>query len=386
MDGGGASAILMCMHRSIGKEDQTMNSYERVKAAVSHRQPDRIPCDFAAEKEVIEKLFQYFEINSINELLKILEIDRRAVGPKYVGPALRTFEDDSREIIVHGGPRVKSIPSSAGGMTESIIHFPWSDVEKADDLEGRFGWNGHISWWDFSSIPEQIDALEEEGQYWITAHGDPSGLQHLSMWVGDEKFLMTLALEPDFAMAMIEKHNEFRLEHALKTLEADGGRIHELNGGGDYGTQNGMLISKEMFKRFFKPVYVKFYQEIKKNFDVEIFFHSCGSIAGLIPEFIDMGITILDPVQVSARGMDIGHLKKIYGDKITFHGAIDIQQLLPYATENEVRSEVRRTVSVLGENGGYILAPTHALQSDTPIENILAMYEEVQGRKLIKRL
>jgi len=362
-----------------------MNSYERTRAAVSHRKPGRVPCDFAAEQEVVERLYEYFGIDSMSDLLRILGIDRRSVGPEYIGPPLRTFDDGSQERIVYGGPRYRSIPLPGGGTTEAIVYFPWSDVEQVDDLEGRCGWNGHISWWDFSVIPEQIDALEEEGRFWIAAHGDPSGLQHLCMWVGDEKFLMTLALDEDLAMAMIEKHNEYRLEHALRTLEAGGGRVHELHGGGDYGMQNGLLISKEMFRRFFKPIYTRFYREIKHNFDVEIFFHSCGAVADLLPEFIDVGVTILDPIQVGARNMEIEKLKRMYGDRITFHGAIDIQHLLPYATEDEVRREVRRTISTLGENGGYILAPTHAIQPDTPIENILAMYEEAQGRELIRR-
>jgi len=362
-----------------------VNSYERVKAAVGHKQPDRVPCDFWADKEVVERLYEYLRIGSLNELLKILGVDRRTVGPEYTGPPLRTFDDGSQERIVYGGPRYRPIALPGGGTMQTIVHFPWSDVEKADDLEGRYGWNGHISWWDFSVIPEQIDALEEEGRYWIAAHGDPSGLQHLCMWVGDEKFLMTLALDEDLAMAMIEKHNEYRLEHALKTLEAGGGRIHELSGGGDYGTQNGLMISKAMFRRYFKPIYTRFYREIKRNFQVEIFFHSCGSVADLIPEFIDLGVTILDPIQVGARNMEIEKLKRMVGDRITFHGAIDIQHLLPYATEDEVRREVRKTISILGENGGYILAPTHAIQPDTPIENILAMYEEALGRQLIRR-
>jgi len=362
-----------------------VNSYERVKAAVSHKQPDRVPCDFWADKEVAERLYEYLGTDSMDDLLKILGIDRRSVGPEYIGPPLRSFDDGSQERIVYGGPRYKHIPLPDGSATEAIVHFPWAGVEKADDLEGRYGWNGHISWWDFDSIPEQIDALEEEGQFWIAAHGDPSGLQHLCMWVGDEKFLMTLALDQDLAVAMIEKHNEYRLEHALKTLEAGGGRIHELSGGGDYGTQNGLMISKAMFRRYFKPIYARFYREIKRNFDVEIFFHSCGAVADLIPEFIDLGVTILDPIQVGARNMEIEKLKRMVGDRITFHGAIDIQHLLPYATEDEVRREVRRTISILGENGGYILAPTHAIQPDTPIANILAMYEEAQGKQLVRR-
>jgi uroporphyrinogen decarboxylase len=359
-----------------------MNSYERVRATVSHQVPDRVPCDFSAEKEILKRLYDYFGLHTLEELLNVLEIDRRSVGPAYVGPPLQTFADGSYESIVSGGPHYKDVPLDDTSMTSSIVYFPWADVAKPDDLQGRYGWNGHISWWDFSVIPQQIDALEAQGPYWITTHGDPSGLQHLCMWAGDEKFLMTLATDEELAMAMIEKHNEYRLEHALKSLEAGGGRIHELGGGGDYGAQNGLLISKAMFRRYFKPLYLKFYQTIKRNFDVEIFFHSCGSIAELIPELIEVGVTILDPIQTSARHMEIEKLKQHYGDRLTFHGALDVQKLLPFATEAEVRQAVRHAIAVLGASGGYILAPSHALQPDTPLENILALYEEAQGRKL----
>ena len=249
----------------------------------------------------------------------------------------------------------------------------------------RWGSSGKLEWWDFSEIPAQIDALEAAGPYWITAHGDPSGLQHLQMWVGDERFLLLLASDPDLAMAMIEAHNRGRLEHALKTLEAGGGRIHELNGGGDYGTQKGLMISPRMFRHYFKELYLRFYCEIKRCFDVEIFFHSCGGVADLIPELIEVGVTILDPIQVRARGMEIEALKARYGDRLTFHGGIDIQELLPKGTVDEVRREVRRVIDTLGAGGGYILAPTHALQMDTPVENMLAIYEEAQGRRIPRR-
>jgi uroporphyrinogen decarboxylase len=240
-----------------------------------------------------------------------------------------------------------------------------------------------MEWWDFSTIPAQIDALEARGPYWISAHGDPSGLQHLEMWVGDERFLLLLAEDPDLVMAMIEVHNRNRLEHALKTLEAGGGRIHELNGGGDYGTQNNLLISRGMFRRYFKDLYLRFYREIKRNFDVEIFFHSCGAVDALIPDLIEMGVTILNPIQVRAHGMEISSLKDRFGASLTFHGGIDIQHTLPFCTPEEVRREVRRTIDILGRDGGYILAPTHAIQPDAPVENIIAMYEEAQNRRIL---
>jgi len=359
-----------------------MDSYERVKAAVSHQNPDRVPCDYTAEKEVTQGLCDYFGLQTQSELLKVLGIDRRSIGPKYIGPSLKQFPDGSYESFVSGGPVYKDFPSPLGGINPSIVQFPWADVVKPGDLEGRFGWCGQIDWWDFSVIPDRIAALESEDHYWISAHGDPSGLQHLEMWVGDEKFLYLLAAEPDLARSMIEKHNEYRLEHALRTLEAGKGRIHELNGGGDYGTQIGLTISAGMFRKYFKDIYSNFYKEIKKHFDVEIFFHSCGGISNLIPELIEVGVTILDPIQVGARGMDINGLKSNFGSRLVFHGAIDIQHLLPNGTEDEVRQHVRQTISCLGRDGGYILAPTHALQVDIPLRNILAMYEEAQGRKI----
>jgi len=157
---------------------------------------------------------------------------------------------------------------------------------------------------------------------------------------------------------------------------------NELGGGGDYGTQNGPLISVDMFRTYFKDTYARFYKTIKDNFDVKIFFHCCGGIAELIPELVEVGVDILNPIQVRAHGMDIRRLKREFGRQLTFDGAIDIQETLPHATPDQVRREVRETINVLGAGGGYILGPTHAIQGDAPVENIVAMYEEAQQRRI----
>jgi uroporphyrinogen decarboxylase len=359
-----------------------MTSLERMWATVRHQPVDRVPCDFSAEPGTLTRLYDYFGIHSLPELLRILGIDRWTVRPRYIGPPLRRFPDGSYEAIVSGGPIMLDVPAPVGGVNPTTIRYPWADVRTAADLDGRYGWNGHIDWWDFSTIPAQLDTLESEGSFWISAHGDPSGLQHLMMWVGDERFLFLLAEDPDLAVAMLEQHNRYRLEHALRSLAAGGGRIHELHGGGDYSSQNGLLISPRMFRRYFKEIYRRFYREIKANFDVEIFFHSCGAVAELIPDLIEVGVTILDPIQVTARGMEIESLAARFGDRLTFHGGVDIQELLPTGTEEDVRREVRRLVALFAGRGGYILAPSHSLQMDTPIGNILAMYEEAQGRSI----
>lgn len=351
-----------------------MTSYERVRRTLDHQPVDRVPYDIQAEDIVWQRLQDHLGLESRDAVREHFGIDRWSVGPRYIGPPLKTFEDGSHEIIVSGGPVCKEFMTPTG-PTENTVRWPWADVTDVSDLEGRWGWNGKKEWWDFSHIEENIDAINETGPKWITAHGDPSGLQHLSMWVGDEAFLMMLLTDEDLAVAMIEKHNEIRLWHALKTLEAGHGKIHELNGGGDYGYQNGPLIPVDMFRRFFKDLYVNFYREIKKNFDVEIFFHSCGGIEPLIPELIEAGVTILDPIQSGAAGMDPRTLKKKYGHQLAFHGGIDIQQFLPHATPEEVRAKRREMIEILGENGGFILSPSHNLQPDTPVENILAIYQ-----------
>ncbi len=359
-----------------------MTSYERVRAAVRHETPDRVPCDFLAEPIIWKRIQEYFGVTTEDEVLDILDIDMRSVGPRYIGPPLITDENGYTESIVSGGPRYTKLYNDAGDYTTAIAWFPWADVEEPEDLIGRTGWDGKMEWWDFSHIEEDIDRINAVQPRWIRGHGDPSGLQHLTMWAGDEKFLCDLIADEDLAIAMIEQANKGRLEHALKTLEAGKGKIHQLDGGGDYGAQNNLLISKPMFRKFFKDYYVNFYKEIKKNFDVEIFFHSCGSIVELIPELIEVGVTILDPIQTSAVGMDPRYLKKTFGKELTFHGAMDVQQVLPKYTPAQIAQEVRDMTAILGENGGYILAPSHNIQFDTPMENIITMYETAQNRKI----
>lgn len=359
-----------------------MNSYERVYATVHHKNPDRVPCDFLAEGVVWEKIMKYFGVTTPEEILDILDIDTRMVGPRYIGPELITDENGLHEIIVSKGPRTKRLYNEAGDYSDSIVWFPWADVEEISDLEGRTHWYGKEEWWDYSRIEDDIDRINEKQPRWIKAPGDPAGLQHLTMWAGDEKFMCDLIADEELAVAMIEQANKGRLEHVLKTLEAGKGKIHQLDGGGDYGAQNSLLISLPMFRKFFKDLYVNFYKEIRKNYDVEVFFHTCGCIVDLIPELIEVGVTVLDPIQTSAKGMDIHMLKKNFGKDLVFHGAIDVQQVLPNYTPEQLAEHVKDTIRIMGENGGYILAPSHNLQYDTTMENILTMYEVAQGRKI----
>jgi len=149
--------------------------------------------------------------------------------------------------------------------------------------------------------------------------------------------------------------------------------------GDDFGTQSGLLMDPDLWRAYFKPRIQYMFQEFRKiNPEIKLAWHSCGSILPIIPDFIEIGLDILNPLQPLATGMDPRFLKDTYGEMLTFFGAIDVQHLLPSETPAVVKREVKRIASILGNGGGYILAPAHNVQPDTPVENVLAMYDAVR--------
>ncbi len=134
------------------------------------------------------------------------------------------------------------------------------------------------------------------------------------------------------------------------------------------------MISPKMFRDFFFTP-IKKLADLAKSYNAKLILHSCGSVKDIIPDFIEAGVAVLDPIQVSSKNMEIRELKDRFGDSLTFHGGIDVQYLMPKGTIQEIKETVKNTIEVLGDNGGYFFSPSHRLQSDTPIENIFALYE-----------
>ena len=150
--------------------------------------------------------------------------------------------------------------------------------------------------------------------------------------------------------------------------------------GDDFGTQAGMLMAPAMWRRLFKPRIHGMFEAFRSaNPDIKLAWHSCGSIVPIVPDFIEIGLDILNPIQPRAAGMEPRFLKREYGRDLVFFGGLDIQELLPRGTPQQVKDEVRRLVAILGSGGGYILAPAHNVQDDTPTDNILAVFEGVRS-------
>lgn len=205
---------------------------------------------------------------------------------------------------------------------------------------------------------------------------------HTSQYMrGFEPWYMDLALAPDLIGALMDAILEIRLEILNRALDLVGDIVDVVSTADDVADQRGPMMSLDMYRRIIKPRHARYLRTIRDRTDAILFFHSCGSVVDLLPDFVDMGIQVLNPVQVSARGMGTAQLKRDWGDQLAFCGAIDTLRVMPFGTPGDVRAEVRRRIDDLGDGGGYIVAAVHNIQPDVPPENIVAMYEAATGRE-----
>jgi len=201
----------------------------------------------------------------------------------------------------------------------------------------------------------------------------PSIFQHPTFLRGIDNLLVDMMINPEIANYIMDKHTDFYVDYFDKLFSVTDGQIDILRIADDIGMQDGPLVSKEIFEEYFVPRLKKIF-DMAHSYNIKVMFHSCGSIVNFIDRIIEIGADILDPIQVRAKGMDPVYLKKNYGDKICFHGSVDTQYTLPVGSVRDVEEEVKERIKILGKNNGFILAPSHVLQTDVPLENIIALY------------
>ncbi len=208
-----------------------------------------------------------------------------------------------------------------------------------------------------------------------------NGFHDISRFIrGTEKLFMDLLISPKSAEGLLDKVCDFNIAYLRKCMEKVNGKIDGVFCGDDFGSQNGMMISPKMWREFIKPRYEKTIS-IVHSYGLKYCHHSCGGIRPIIPDLIEIGVDILNPIQPKASGMDPNELGNEFGRDIVFFGGIDEQDTLPHGTVEDVKKEVRQRISTLGKYNSYIVSPSHDFQPDTPIENVLAIYEEVLNKK-----
>lgn len=344
---------------------------ERVLAAAALQQPDRTPCDFWAEECTWNRLLAHVGHSDRERVLQDLHVDVRhldvpAPAEREVGEGLYQNFWGERYIYraTPWGKMREDVPGALAGAS------------RFDELE-RFQWPTPDAF-DYSSLAEQCRRWEP----YALLYGFADVWQRPGLVRGWEGMFLDMAERPDWVHFLCRHFTDFYLEDYTRAAEATGGRIDLYLLISDLGSQAGPLISLPMFREFVAP-YLKEMIDLIHGLGGRVLYHSCGRIWRFIPDLIALGVDILDPIQPVAPEMAPERLKAEFGDRLCFHGGMDMQRLLPLGTPEQIRAEALRYCATLGAGGGYILAPAHLFQPDVPPENILAVYQaerEAAGR------
>jgi len=360
-----------------------MTHRERVRRALAHAETDRTPLDFAAVPEIWSRLQKVLDAPCRETVLRALDVDCRVISydsrallrpPGTPDPeaseALQAWGrlENGQSIDVWGARR--RVQRNAWGAYDELCDYPLGDAQSVSDLR-KHRWP-EPEWWDFERLDAYIDRANPGGEYHLR-YRVGSILETAWSLRGFESFLIDLMTQPELACYIMDRIAELHAENLERVLETAGARIDMVYTYDDVAHQKGLLISKDVWRRTLAPRQKRIL-EIAARYDKPVMLHCCGAVRGLIGEYVDMGVSVLNPIQPRASGMNFAELKGEFGRDLTFHGGIDIQELLPNGKPEEVRREAERARSVLGEGGGYILAPAHHVQADSPLENILALY------------
>jgi uroporphyrinogen decarboxylase len=314
---------------------------ERVLAAVARETPDRTPCDFWAEPPALNRLLEYLGHTDEDRLLTALNVDIRHLNASH---------PPEREVR-------SGVYQNFWGERYVYQPTPWGKMR--EDIPGALA---------------ELKTRCRRHEDFALLYGFADVWQRPALVRGWEGMFLDMTERPHWVHFLGRKFTDFYIEDYTRAAEISRGKIDIYLLISDLGSQNGPLVSLGMFRRFIAP-YLKEMIDHVHSLGALVLFHSCGAIRPFIPDLISLGIDVLDPIQPIGPEMTPERLKADFGDRLSFHGGIDMQQLLPNSTPERVRREARRYCEILGRGGGYILAPAHLFQPDVPPENILALYQ-----------
>ena len=347
---------------------ETLSSRERVRLALEHRETDRIPIAMVCSginppaRRALEVYLRRERGVGVDAYLEPL-VDVRGIAPEYVGPRLDVGED------MWG---VRRAPVSYGaGSYDEIVFYPLADAVDPGDLEAH-RWPS-TDWFDYTVLPERVAAAQADGERCLMIS---NGNVFESSWYmrGFERMFMDFVLRPELAHGIMGRVMDFYVAHFTKMLAAAEGEIDLAFTADDLAGQRGLLMSLEMWEEFLKPYHVRL-NRVVHEFGARVIYHTDGAVMEAVEGLVEMGVDVLQALQFSADGMDPTELKRRWGDRLCFEGGVSVQTTLLSGGTEDVRREVEELIRVLGENGGYILGPSHAIQANTPPENIVAMFD-----------
>jgi uroporphyrinogen decarboxylase len=366
-----------------------MTPKERWLAVLHREKPDRVPMDYWSTPEASARLIRHLGLSRKQEKTLVKELSLPAhdntlkpstafaalrealmrlhvdflitVDPRYVGPRL------SKDTDVFGC-KYRAIQYGTGEYSEVTNH-PLAAFQSVEEIEEHYHWP-NPDWWDYSDLPWQIQGWDN---YAIRGGGSEPFLIYKYLR-GDEQAMMDLALNPEIVEYCLSKLFELAYQNTLRIYEAIPGKVNVTYVAEDMGGQDNLMFSKTHIRRFLLPG-MKRVIDLAHQAGAIVFHHNDGNCRPILPDMIGLGIDVLNPIQWRSKGMEREGLKRDFGNQIVFHGGVDNQYTLPFGSTTEVRQEVADNLSILGEGGGYILAPCHNIQPVSPPENVVAMYQ-----------
>jgi len=339
-----------------------MTPLERWLAVLRRERPDRVPMDYWGTNEFTCQLMSHLGCSSKRATLERLHVDF-VVKPKavYVGrPRPRGLDPF--------GCRHAFVGNETGVYEECVSH-PLAEFTTPEEIEENYIWPSP-DWWDYSTIVEQVEGFED---YPVQGGGSEPFLIYKNLR-GAEQAFIDLVENPDLAHYILGKLFDLAYQDTVRIFESIPGRMNLCYIAEDLGDQTDLMISPRHIQTYLLPGMRRMI-ELAHQGGAFVFHHDDGSIRRILPDLIDLGIDVLNPIQWRCPGMERVALKRDFGDSVIFHGGMDNQITLPFGSEEDVRMEVRLNLRMLGKGGGYILAPCHNLQGNTPVENVVAMYE-----------
>lgn len=361
---------------------------ERVLATLRHEEPDRIPLDLGGFVTTIErapfnelksylgkdwetKCFLRDHVEIPEELLEKFNIDTRYIRLKP--PTNWTMKiDEDNSWVDEWGTRWKKPPTSMywdpvgyplkNATIKDLDSYPWPDPDDPGRIEG---------------LREETKRLRDESEFAIIADIPVYGIFEHS-WTclrGADQFFTDLVTNTDFVIALFEKLLDIDIRLYANYMDAVGDLVDIVCVGDDLAGENGPLISPDMYRSLVKPYQAKLWKSIKDKTEAYLFLHTCGSAYRLIPDLIEIGVNILNPVQVAAKDMDSKRLKEEFGASLCFWGGIDTQKVLPFGSPGDVETEVKKRIADFAPGGGYVLNAVHCIQPGVPPQNIIQMYK-----------
>ncbi len=375
-----------------------MTPRERVRKTLNHQEPDRVPFDLsstqvtAISNTAYVQLRRYLDLPSAepdtmdvsqqvciphDDVMQRLQVDTRGLFPLVSTNWNLDIRDEGDSWVFVDEWHCKYRMPKQNGRYFSLYKSPLDDTTLTRQAIDALDWPDPADPRRWAGLRERAETLRSEG-YAVVLRGLAAGILEMACRLRPmDKVMMDLALGEASVKHLLAKIAELKGQFWEAALDDLGDLVDVVVEADDYGTQQSMLVSPEMYRQLLKPLQAELFAIIRNRLSGGfIFFHSCGNVRKLIPDFIEIGMDILNPVHITAAGMEPTALKRDFGQDICFWGGgVDTQGVLPTGTPQQIREDVKRNVAALAPGGGYVFNTVHNIQADVPPANIMAMWE-----------